>query len=66
MRHSRGDHLLLPGNQSFVEAAQKRDLDVTVDFRPGDHDRGLWDEEVQKVLAWLPGLWGRGVKSGCW
>jgi len=32
------------------------DLDVTVDCRPGDRDWGFWDEEVQKVLAWLPGL----------
>jgi putative tributyrin esterase len=25
-----------------------------VDFRPGEHEWGLWDATVRDVLAWLP------------
>ena len=29
-------------------------MDVTVDFRPGEHEWRLWDAQIQDVLAWLP------------
>ena len=28
-------------------------LDVTGDFRPGVHEWGLWDAQIQDVLRWL-------------
>ena len=45
---------LFPGNTRFVDAAYGKGLDVEVDFRPGKHEWGFWDDEIQKVLAWLP------------
>ena len=47
------DHLFA-GNTRFVEAASAKGLDLQVDFRPGEHEWGFWDTEIQKVLAWLP------------
>jgi S-formylglutathione hydrolase FrmB len=47
------DHLFA-GNTRFVDAAYVKGLDVEVDFRPGEHEWGFWDTEIQKVLAWLP------------
>ena len=29
--------------------------DVTVDLRPGEHEWGFWDTEIQSVLAQRPG-----------
>ena len=45
---------LFPGNTRFVDAAYGKGLDVEVDFRPGKHEWRFWDDEIQKVLAWLP------------
>jgi putative tributyrin esterase len=50
------DERVLESNQTFVKAAEQAGIDLTVDFRPGEHEWGLWDAEIQKVLAWLPGL----------
>jgi len=47
---------LIDGNREFAQAAQAAGLHPTLDFRAGEHEWGLWDEEVQRVLAWLPGL----------
>jgi len=47
------DHLFA-GNTRFVDAAYERGVDVEVDFRPGEHEWGFWDAEIQKVLDWLP------------
>ena len=38
----------------FVDDATLAGLDVHVDFRPGEHEWGLWDAMVRDVLAWLP------------
>lgn len=45
---------LFEGNTRFVDAAYDRGLDVEVNFRPGDHEWGFWDTEIQAVLRWLP------------
>lgn len=45
---------LFDGNQAFAEAARHAGSRVSVDFRPGEHEWGFWDAEIQKVLAWLP------------
>ena len=38
-----------------VEEARARGLDVTTDFRPGTHEWGLWDAQIQSVLTWMAG-----------
>jgi putative tributyrin esterase len=45
---------LYDGNVRFLDAATAAGLDVHVDFRPGEHEWGLWDTTIQDVLAWLP------------
>lgn len=45
---------LLPANQRLAERAVERGIDVTTDFRPGDHEWGLWDAVIRDVIAWLP------------
>lgn len=47
------EDLLLAANQRFVEAARAQGLDVTTDFRPGVHEWGLWDAQVEAVLDWM-------------
>ena len=44
---------LLGGNKAFARAARDAGARVTVDFRPGEHEWGFWDAEIQQVLAWL-------------
>jgi putative tributyrin esterase len=38
----------------FSDAASATGADVHADFRPGEHEWGLWDATIQDVLAWLP------------
>lgn len=45
---------LHPGNQRFAAHAAAAGLDVTTDFRPGEHEWGLWDTVIRDVIAWLP------------
>ena len=45
---------LLGQNQRFLEVARRRELPVTVELGPGEHEWGYWDERIQDVLAWLP------------
>jgi putative tributyrin esterase len=45
---------LFPHNQRFLDAVRARGFDVTEDFRPGEHEWGLWDIVVQDVLKWIP------------
>jgi S-formylglutathione hydrolase FrmB len=45
---------LIEGNRLFVRAAKAAGARLTVDFRPGEHEWGFWDDEIQQVLAWLP------------
>ncbi len=45
---------LLAGNERFVSVARRAGAEVTVDFRPGEHEWGFWDRELREVLAWLP------------
>jgi putative tributyrin esterase len=47
------DHLY-DGNVRFVDAATTDGVDLHVDFRPGEHEWGVWDAMIQDVLAWLP------------
>lgn len=47
---------LVEGNRVFARAARQAGVHLTEDFRPGTHDWAFWDEEIQTVLQWLPGL----------
>lgn len=38
----------------FADRARARDIPVTTDFGPGEHDWAYWDAKIQDVLAWLP------------
>lgn len=44
---------LMPPNTRLVEEARARGLDVTADFRPGVHEWGLWDAQIEDVLDWM-------------
>lgn len=44
---------LMPPNERFVAEARAHGLDVTTDFRPGVHEWGLWDAQIQDVLDWM-------------
>jgi putative tributyrin esterase len=44
---------LMPPNTRLAEEARARGLDVTTDFRPGVHEWGLWDAQIQDVITWL-------------
>jgi putative tributyrin esterase len=48
------DDLLLDSNVQFVQACTTAGIDVTTSFVEGEHEWGLWDTEIQQVLAWLP------------
>lgn len=45
---------LLPFSHRFVDEARARGIEVTADFRPGEHEWGLWDTVIRDVIAWLP------------
>jgi S-formylglutathione hydrolase FrmB len=45
---------LLAGNENFIAAAREAGARVTVDLRPGEHEWGFWDTEIQRVVEWLP------------
>jgi S-formylglutathione hydrolase FrmB len=45
---------LYDGSVRFVDEATALGCDVHVDFRPGEHEWGLWDATIGDVLAWLP------------
>jgi S-formylglutathione hydrolase FrmB len=47
---------LFDANEAFAASARGLGLAPTVDFRPGEHEWGFWDTEIQRVLSWLPGL----------
>ncbi|MBA2694757.1 MAG: alpha/beta hydrolase [Ornithinimicrobium sp.] len=50
------DDELVEGNRVFARAAREAGVQLTEDFRPGEHEWGFWDTEIQSVLDWLPGL----------
>ena len=48
------EDVLHDANQRLVAAATEAGVDVTSDFRPGEHEWGLWDAAIPDVIAWLP------------
>jgi putative tributyrin esterase len=45
---------LLGQNERFLDVARRRELPVTVNLGPGEHEWGYWDDRIQDVLSWLP------------
>ena len=48
------DDPLHDSNVRFVEVCAAAGIDVATSFVDGEHEWGLWDREIQHVLAWLP------------
>ena len=41
-------------NRRLRDCFEQNNLPLTYVERPGGHEWGLWDEQIQQVLAWLP------------
>lgn len=48
------EDFLLEDNQRFAAHAQALGLPLQYSTGPGEHVWGYWDEQIQRVLAWLP------------
>ncbi|SDK48414.1 alpha/beta hydrolase [Sediminibacillus albus] len=48
------EDFLYPQNLTFMEKCRQTDLELTADFGPGDHNWNYWDQQIKKVLEWLP------------
>ena len=52
-------------NQSYRDMFREKGFDLTWFEGPGTHSWDFWDQEIKKVLDWLPlGETSRGVTSG--
>lgn len=45
---------LLPGNRTFRDYLQSRDAALTYVEAPGKHNWDFWNDQILKVLKWLP------------
>jgi putative tributyrin esterase len=45
--------VLVEGNRRFVAELEQRGVDVTADFRPGEHVWQLWDDLLPEVIDWM-------------
>lgn len=48
------EDFLYEHNVIFRDHAQRLGVDLTVDFRPGVHEWGFWDVDIQNFLNWVP------------
>lgn len=48
------EDFLYPDNLRFKELALSLGLDLTYEEGPGEHEWAYWDQQIQRVLAWLP------------
>jgi len=48
------DDALYADSVRFVQACASAGIPVTTSFIEGEHEWGLWDQQIQQVLAWLP------------
>lgn len=48
------EDFLYPDNLLFRDQALALGLDLTYSEGPGGHTWDMWDEQIQRVLAWLP------------
>ncbi|AJD92848.1 putative esterase [Jeotgalibacillus malaysiensis] len=47
------EDFLYEDNIRFKKLAEERNLDLTYEEEPGDHDWAYWDMKIQRVLEWL-------------
>ena len=47
------DYLIAAGRR-FAEEASAAGVEVTTDWRPGEHVWSLWDPVIADVIDWLP------------
>jgi S-formylglutathione hydrolase FrmB len=52
------EDFLYEDNVRFREHAKSLKLAVAYEEGPGGHEWACWDRQIQKVLAWLPGVRG--------
>ncbi len=45
---------LIADSHRFLHATHERGVPVTYEFPPGEHEWGLWDDQIRRVLDWLP------------
>jgi len=50
------EDFLYEDNLRFRAHAKALGLEVTYEAGPGDHEWSYWDQQIQRVLAWLPGV----------
>lgn len=48
------EDFLYEENQNFKEHANRLNLDLVYEEGPGQHEWGYWDQQIQRVLKWLP------------
>ncbi|MEO3947064.1 alpha/beta hydrolase family protein [Gorillibacterium sp. CAU 1737] len=48
------DDFLYEDNQRFLALAERTKLDLLYEEGPGNHEWGYWDQQIQRVLNWLP------------
>jgi len=48
------EDFLYPANVRFHKHAQALGLNLTYEEGPGEHEWKYWDQQIQRVLAWLP------------
>jgi putative tributyrin esterase len=48
------EDVLYPANVRFHTHAQALGLDLTYEEGPGEHEWKYWDQQIQRVLDWLP------------
>jgi len=48
------EDVLYPANVRFHKHAQALGLDLTYEEGPGEHEWKYWDQQIQRVLDWLP------------
>jgi putative tributyrin esterase len=53
------EDFLYVDNVCFRDHTASLGLDVTYEEGRGGHDWSCWDAQIQRVLAWLPGVAGR-------
>lgn len=59
------DDALLSCNQDFVNFLRERNVQVTFEVGPGNHEWDFWDTYIKKGIEWLPlEKTGLGINSG--
>lgn len=58
------DDFLLPKSRKLKQDLVEHGFEVTYDEQPGGHDWDFWDQQIQKVIAWISPEAEAGISSG--